>query len=284
MKRIIIYFLLTCSVGLWANPAEKDSLKNDLARIDSAQTENVLDADNAYLTISDIDAIVSKIVEKMEQENKEKAVVIAKKIGITTGEIVIGVFILILGGVVWVLYNKLYKKLKNVEHRLEENYRIFEHKMPLIERNIVETERNVGKIRKVLIADIKDVVIKPTAEEKSFDENIKETYQEEPKNDVKTVYAKPLQDGSLKTTEELEAIYIISMYRDNTVGKFSLYEKDERKVKAIKNKDNMLDQFCDAVGSSMNARTIKNVCEGEVEQIRNGVWKVIKKAKIEFIK
>lgn len=284
MKRIIICFLLTCSVGLWVNPVEKDSLKNDLARIDSAQTENVLNADNAYLTINDIDAIVSKIVEKMKQENKEKAVVIAKKIGITTGEIVVGVFILILGGVVWVLYNKLYKKLKNVEHRLEENCRIFEHKMPLIERNIIETERNVGKIRKVLIDDIKDVVIKPTVEEKSFDENIKETYQEEPKNDVKTVYAKPLQDGSLKTTEELEAIYIISMYRDNTVGKFSLYEKDERKVKAIKNKDNMLDQFCDAAGSSMNARTIKNVCEGEVEQIRNGVWKVIKKAKIEFIK
>ena len=91
-------------------------------------------------------------------------------------------------------------------------------------------------------------------------------------------------NGNLKaTTEASEAIYIISIEKDNT-GKFSLYENEDQKKRAIKNKDNMLDLFCDAKGSSIGAESIRVLNEGEVELFGNDIWKVIKKAEIEFIK
>ena len=55
-------------------------------------------------------------------------------------------------------------------------------------------------------------------------------------------------------------------------------------LRAIRNKEYILEHFCDTTGSSINAKAIKNVSDGEVEQMQNGVWKVIKKAEIEFIK
>ena len=49
-------------------------------------------------------------------------------------------------------------------------------------------------------------------------------------------------------------------------------------------KDNMLDLFCNAKGSSIGAKTIKNLNEGEVRLLENDIWEVIRKAEIGFIK
>lgn len=120
MRKIVICFLLMCCVGLGANPVENDSLKNDSVRIESVQTENVFDC----LTDNDMDAIADKIIEKMKQENKEKVVVIAKKVSITTGEIIIGILILIFGVIVGLLYNKVFKKLQEISRESEESSRV----------------------------------------------------------------------------------------------------------------------------------------------------------------
>ena len=283
MKKIIICFLLICSVGLWANPTEKDSLKNDSARIDSVQTENILNTDNAYLTINDIDAIADKVVEKMKQENKEKMAVMTKKIVITTGEIIIGILIFILGAIVGLLYNKVFKKLQEMRRKREEESQSIKHRLISIEKNVTETAKNVEKIKRVVVFEIKQTVAQPIEQENNV-KDVKDSSYESIKNAPKTIYAKPLGNGNLKaTTEASEAIYIISIEKDNT-GKFSLYENEDQKKRAIKNKDNMLDLFCDAKGSSIGAESIRVLSEGEVELFGNDIWKVIKKAEIEFIR
>lgn len=282
MKKIIICFLLICSVGLWANPAEKDSLKNDSARIDSVQTEDVLNTNNAYLTISNIDAIADKVIEKMKQENKEKIAVMTKKMVITTGEIVIGILIFILGAIVGLMYNKVFKILQEMKRKPEES-RSVEHRLTSVERNVIETAKNVEKIKKVVVSDVKQTVTQATEQENNV-EDVKEDSYESIKNEPKTIYAKPLGNGNLKATAKAsEAIYIILVDKDN-IGRFSLYENEDQKKRAIKNKDNMLDLFCDAKGSSIGAESIRVLSEGEVELFGNDIWKVIKKAEIEFIK
>ena len=55
-------------------------------------------------------------------------------------------------------------------------------------------------------------------------------------------------------------------------------------LRAIKNKEYILEQFCETRGSSINAKKIENVNAGQVEQIETGIWIVIKKAEIMFIK
>lgn len=133
MRRIILCFLLMCNISLWAKTVEQDLLKNDSAKNDSVQTENVFRTDNAYLTVNDIDVIANKVVEKMKQEDKEKVVVIAKKISITTGEIIIGILIFIFGVIVGLLYNKIFKKLQKMERQQEGSSRISECRLTSIE-------------------------------------------------------------------------------------------------------------------------------------------------------
>ncbi|WP_337556793.1 hypothetical protein [Phocaeicola plebeius] len=284
MRRIILCFLLMCNISLWAKTVEQDLLKNDSAKNDSVQTENVFRTDNAYLTVNDIDVIANKVVEKMKQENKEKVVVIAKKISITTGEIIIGILIFIFGVIVGLLYNKIFKKLQKMERQQEGSSRISECRLTSIEKNVAETAKNVEKIKNKVVENVKLVVKEPIAKENSTVENVnkKENRYEAPKESI--IYAKPLGNGNLKTTTEAsEAIYVISVKKDNT-GKFSLYENEDQKKSAIKNKDDMLDLFCNAKGSSIGAKTIQTLNEGEVESLGNDIWKVIKKADIVFIK
>lgn len=284
MKKIILCFLLMCNVGLWAKTAKQDLLKNDSAKIDSAQTESVVRTDSAYLTVNDIDAIVNKVVEKMKQENKEKVVVITKKISVTTGEIIIGILIFIFGVVVGFLYNKVFKKLQKIKHQQEESSRVSECRLTSIEKNVAETAKNVEKIKNKVVENAKQVMKEPVSRENNLDENInkKEDRHEVPKENI--IYAKPLGNGNLKTTTEVsEAIYVISVKKDNS-GKFSLYENENQKKSAIKNKDDMLDLFCNAKGSSIGAKTIQTLNEGEVELLGNDIWKVTKKAEIGFIK
>lgn len=284
MRKIILCFLLMCNISLWAKTVEQDLLKNDSAKNDSVQTENVFRTDNAYLTVNDIDVIANKVVEKMKQENKEKVVVIAKKISITTGEIIIGIFIFIFGVIVGLLYNKIFKKLQKMERQQEGSSRISECRLISIEKNVAETAKNVEKIKNKVVENVKLVVKEPIAKENSTVENVnkKENRYEAPKESI--IYAKPLGNGNLKTTTEAsEAIYVISVKKDNT-GKFSLYENEDQKKSAIKNKDDMLDLFCNAKGSSIGAKTIQTLNEGEVESLGNDIWKVIKKADIVFIK
>ena len=284
MRKIILCFLLMCCIGLWANPAEQDPLKNDSARIDSVRTGSVNKIDTAtYLTVNDIDAIANKIVEKMKQENKGKIAIMTKKIAVSTGEIIIGVLVIILGVLVGLLY-KLFKKLKEGGRNQEENFRVSEHRLASIEKNVTETAKNVEQIKKKVVEEVKQVVTKPIVKEDNAVGDVDKEESRYETSNKNIIYAKPLRNGNLKaTTETSEAIYVISVKKDNT-GKFSLYENEDQKKRAIKNKDDMLDLFCNAKGSSIGAKTIKNLNEGEVRLLENDIWEVTQKAEIGFIK
>lgn len=286
MRKIILCFLLMCCIGLWANPAEQDSLKNDSARIDSVQTESVNKIDTAvYLTVNDMDAIADKVVEKMKQENKEKIAIITKKVAISTGEIIIGVLIFILGVIVGLLYDKLFKKLKEMERKQEDDSSRFSKLLKQIEGKVDKMAEKVERVKKEVPDDVKQAVKEVIVKEHSVaeDVNIEETHCETSNKNI--IYAKPLRNGNLKaTTDASEAIYVISVKKDDNTGKFSLYENEDQKKRAIKNKDDMLDLFCNAKGSSIGAKTIKNLNEGEVRLLENDIWEVTQKAEIGFIK
>ena len=284
MRKIILCFLLICGVGFGANPVQQDSLKNDSARIDSVQIESVFRTDSAYLTVNDVDAIANKVIEKMKQESKEKIVIMTKKIAISTGEIIIGVLIFILGVIVGLLCKMLFKKLKEIECKQEEDSSRFSKHLKQMEEKVGKMAEKVERVKKEVPNDVKQAVKEVIVKEHSITEyvNKKEVHYEPIKENI--IYAKPLGNGNLKaTTEVSEAIYVISVKKDNT-GKFSLCENEDQKKRAIKNKDNMLDLFCNAKGSSIGAKTIKNLNEGEVRLLENDIWEVIRKAEIGFIK
>ena len=88
----------------------------------------------------------------------------------------------------------------------------------------------------------------------------------------------------MKETSESTAQYVIRYRLSESKGVFKVYEGQEQMQKAIKNREDCLDLFCIAKGSSVDATVIKTLISGEVERKENGIWKVMKKAEIEFIK
>ena len=281
MKRIALYFLLlTCSISILANSTtEKGSINNDSVKIESIQTS---------ITTNNNSTRTDKIEIKMEQKNKEHLIEAVKK----TIALLVGVVIIVLGVLMWLLYGKVYKKLtdikrncSNVENKTTEILKQVNKTLDNIEKMTTESAKKAEYTKNKVTTDLKQNINTIAVKKENIDPT-KKIYNEVQENkSQQTVYAKPLQDGRLKRTEEFEAIYIVTTERNAIKGKFSVYDKDEQKVtKAIKNKDVMLDKFCEARGSSTNAIGIRNISDGEVEQEGNGTWKIIKKAEIEFIK
>ena len=289
MRKIITVFALICSISLFANPTKNDSLKNDSLNISSIQRESdISETQNAYsLADNEINKIADKVVEKMKQEGNKKVIIILNGI---LRWIAIGILVLILiflSTIVWGCY-KIYKKLMNIERNHEddkrkESFQAANYRRYPTEEKIDKIAKNIEEIKSKVISDSKEA-LKGAVVQKNVVEDIKDTHDISQRKESKAIYAKPLQDDFLKTTEEMEAIYIISVKKDATVAKFRIYEKEEQMLRAIRNKEYILEHFCDTTGSSINAKAIKNVSDGEVEQMQNGVWKVIKKAEIEFIK
>ena len=105
------------------------------------------------------------------------------------------------------------------------------------------------------------------------------------KENFKIVYAKPMQNGCLKEmSESAGPLYVIHCYLNDMKGEFKVYEGQEQMQRAIKNKEDCLDLFCIAEGSSVEASAIRTLSLGEVERKENGIWSVVKKVKIEFVR
>ena len=284
MKKIALYFLLlTYSISILATSTVGDSINNDSAKIESTQTS---------IPTNNNSTRKDKIEIKMEQKNKEHLIAAVKKTIVLVGICLAGLVIIVLGVLTWLLYDKVYKKLtdvkrncSNVENKTTEILKQVNKTLDNIEKMTTETAKKAEDSKNKITTDLKQN-ISTIAVQKEGIEPTEKTYNAVQKNkSQQTVYAKPLQDGRLKRTEEFEAIYIVTTERNAIKGKFSVYDKDEQKViKAIKNKDVLLDKFCEARGSSTNAIGIKNINDGEVEQEGNGTWKIITKAEIEFIK
>lgn len=283
MKKIIICFLLIFCTNLLVYSTEHPSSPKDSTETSATPAKAIIpECNNNYsITDNDIDKIATKVANKMKQENN-KFISIVRWIAIG----VIAIIILLLSLIIWGCY-KIYKKLKAIERNQKCDIQTDYHQTPnhqivITEEKINNIAKNVETIKKEIINDYKPMRVK-TEELNENDEEKRKDHQPPHKESNKILYAKPLQNGCLKTTEEMEAIYIIKIEQNN-VAQFTVYEKEEQMLRAIKNKEYILEQFCETRGSSINAKKIENVNAGQVEQIETGIWRVIKKAEIMFIK
>lgn len=288
MKKIIICFVLIFCANLLIYPVEQPSTMKDSTEMNVASAKAIVPEcdNNHFITDNDIDKIANKVINKMEQRNDKKAGTKLLSIVRWVAIGVVVIIILLLSMIIWGCH-KIYKKLKAMERDQNNDTRAGYRHTP--DRRIVITEEKIDKIaqdveviKKEVINDCKPM-LKKTESQGEHDEGERNAYQPPRREPDKTIYAKPLQNGCLKTTEEMEAIYIIKVEQGN-VARFTVYEKDEQMLRAIKNKEYILEQFCETRGSSINAKKIANVNAGQVEQIEAGIWRVIKKAEIMFIK
>ena len=281
-------------MSLWANPA--DSAKVELDSIANVPVNTIRsdtlfnESDNCFkrdtilrddketpVTNSEMDSKIDNVVKKVKN--------IAVKIGI----FILSAFILLLGLLVGLFYT-LYKKVK----KMDESYLSIEEKLTTVENKVTETAKKVEEIKldianeskqKVTFSEQKQKEANGTNRYPSEEENLPPKLEVDSKNNNQetVLYAKPRgKEGLLKVTHEQEAIYTIN----KESGAFRLYDKDSPKQKAIKNKEDMLSPFCNATGSSIDAKDVRTIHEGrvEVENAGDGVWRVIKKAEIKFIK
>ena len=282
MRKIIIAIL--CSAIFLVCSKANDSVKNDSQNVSSIQMKtNVAEVQADYsLTDNEIDKIADKVTEKMKQETNKKTIVIVSNILRWIAIVIIAVILVLLSFIVWGCY-KIYKKLKKIEQSSEYNRKEKAQTSAYPKGEIDKIAQNVEEIKNIIVCDNKKILEKTIAKVNTV-ENVSDICDKGLKEEINRIYAKPLQDGNLKATDEMEAIYIIDIKKGTTLGMFSVYEKDKQILRAIRNKEQILEQFCEATGSSINANGIKNIQKGEVELIRNGIWRVTKKAEIEFIK
>lgn len=283
MRRFFVCFLLVSSVNLWANQSKE--LQADTVTANTTQME-LNPAVNSIET--------EQIVDEMKQNSKST---VTKYISIATC-VLVGVLILMAGVIVYLLY-KIYKTLRNIEsaYKQADNRRNkCSRSLDVLTDKVDKIAKNVETKAKYVASDMKNYVTidKPDLQKQEVEETGRKKAETGEKMEIspkpqkeksKCIYAKPLTDGCLRTTEAVEEMYyVISMQEGNATGKFRIYENEEQKVKAINYKEGMLDKFCEAKNSSIDAKSIKNLRDGEVEPVRNGMWRVKKKAEIEFIK
>lgn len=293
MRKIIICFLGLCIVGLRTSLADTIWIKQDSAIFSLGIVQN----DTLCLNENKVALVMDKIIEEAEIKMSNSVIIkeTIKKIGLFT----ICAFILLLGLMVGALY-ALYRRMKKVE----ENYPATGKGLTSMEERATKTAERVEKQKSEVTNGLKQMVklseykqermttSMPMAtnkqeetddtsrhpnEKENFPPKIKDTHN----NKETILYAKPRANGKeFKVTEEQEATYIIMVGK----GKFRLCEKEEQKLTAIKNKEVILTPFCNVTGSSIGAKSIKTVKEGDVENAGGDIWKVINKAEIEFIK
>ncbi len=154
-----------------------------------------------------------------------------------------------------------YNKLEPIKVKIKEEV-LHELKSTLKSESLLVSDKN---------NDISDVP-----------ENIQNQVLQE---NYKIIYARAMQNGCLKeTSNSLEAQYIIRNVQGESKGRFKVSETQEQMQKAIKNKEDILDRFCEEEGSSVGAKSIGVLSLGEVERQEDGTWRVLKKSKIKFIK
>lgn len=280
---------------------------------------------NAYKMDSIINETIDRSIEKMKQNSKEDSITITKNVLISILIAIIGVLILIVG-VIYVCLHKLYKRLWNMEDKYDQDARKHNKYYSLVDELINKINRLIKRVeisdKEEVVSDELAFTRSVSQEKNGVEEKMEEKESKEREKDKQTeksqideyvqeegkieiefpldkpnepqqeklkliYYAKPLMDGSLKTTEEPEDYYfIISIDKGSSVGRYTVYENAKQMTKAIKNKKAVLDNFCEAIGSSMDAIAIQNINgeEGEAEEVRSGIWKVNRKAKIKYIK
>lgn len=190
----------------------------------------------------------------------------------------------------WYIYKTLSMRINEQQAKIREEH----HKKPANDLDN-RIELLVNKKIKPLQEKIKTDLFKELKGEKAIDKDCCErkdsdsffshnTLQKAADTNCKAIYAKPLKDGRLKATSEItEAIYVI-YYEDMPIGEFKLFDNQEQMQKAIRNREDCLDGFCEIRGSSVGAKEVRTLTQGKAEQKGNNIWEVVKKVEIEFVK
>lgn len=317
MKKIIICLLGLCIVSLETSFADTipipsdtvealspDSVQNDTPCIKADSVQNGTPCIKTDSVQNGTPCLKEGGNAFAESEINEETEIKMSNSGIkeTIRKIVLFIicaFILLLGLMVGGLY-ALYKRIKKVE----EKYSATRKGLTSIEEQVKKIAKQTEKKKSEVANDVRQMVTPLEKKQEKMTKSMPMATSKQEKNDDTSrhpnekedlppqtehthnnkeniLYAKPRANGKeLKVTGEQEAIYIIIVEK----GKFRLYEKEEQKQTAIKNKEDMLTPFCNVTGSSIDAKDIKTISEGEVEDAGDDVWKVIKKTEIEFIK
>lgn len=294
MKKIIVYILLfVCCVHLSANNEGENS--RSMQANDSLQTESYRGNDSSLLTDSVFKSEINQLEQKRmkkQEERYDKVMEEAKKILIfvVIGFLVVISFILI--GVIKISTllkkeaDKIIGELKRYREQTGGKESHVTNKVqPAKPEEKTGNPKDIGNVSRTGGDKDRSSQVSIATETMVDSRNVQNVVK--PNDRGKDIYAKPMQNGCLKVTNDIqEAIYVIRCRTNETtsLGEFFVYDGPEQMLRAIKNRENFLDSFCDARGTSMDARAIRNLGRGEVEKIDNMTWKVIKKLEIEFLR
>lgn len=285
MKRVIICFcLIVCCIGITAYSKDlRQGVQLDSVVFDSlAHKSSVIG--KMQKQIADMEVNKQNTGNLKEEYMKKSEVVnYIRKIGLwMIGGIILCLSILTIG--MFAIYKRLSARINKMRKEAE-NYRY-----KADEKNSDMVVQLVNKKIKPIKTEIKEDIVKELKMNNAPAPDVLSDADNNVVNDVvkenfKIVYAKPMQNGCLKeTSESAGPLYVIRCHLNDMKGEFKVYEGQEQMQRAIKNKEDCLDLFCIAEGSSVEASAIKTLTLGEVERKENGIWSVVKKTKIEFVR
>ena len=220
---------------------------------------------------------------KEDYMKKNEVVNYIRKIGLwMIGGIILCLSMLTIG--MFAIYKRLSARINKMRKEAES------YRYKADEKNSDMVVQLVNKKIKPIKTEIKEDIVKELKMNNAPAPDVLSDADNNVVNDVvkenfKIVYAKPMQNGCLKeTSESAGPLYVIRCHLNDMKGEFKVYEGQEQMQRAIKNKEDCLDLFCIAEGSSVEASAIKTLTLGEVERKENGIWSVVKKTKIEFVR
>lgn len=287
MKKFIICFcLIVCCIGIAAYSKDsRQSVQFDSVVFDSLAHKSFViekiqkQIDNLEINKQNTGNLKEEYMKKSEVVNYIRKIIVW-----VIGVIIIFLSLLSIG--LFAIYKRLSARMNKMKKEAE-NYRY-----KADEKNSDMVVQLVNQKIKPIKSEIKEDILNelkmnnaPAPDVEHERVVLSDTGNDVVKEDFKIVYAKPMQNGCLKETSESAApLYIIRCYLDDMKGEFKVYEGQEQMQRAIKNKEDCLDLFCIAEGSSAGASAIRTLSLGEAERKENGVWNVVKKANIKFVK
>lgn len=285
MKRVIICFcLIVCCIGMTAYGKDlRQSVQLDSVVFESLAHKSFV-IGKMQKQIADMEVNKQNTGNLKEDYMKKSEVVnYIKKIGLwMIGGIILCLSILTIG--MFAIYKRLSARINKMRKEAES------YRYKADEKNSDMVVQLVNKKIKPIKTEIKEDILKELKMNNAPAPDVLSDADNNVVNDVvkenfKIVYAKPMQNGCLKeTSESAGPLYVIRCHLNDMKGEFKVYEGQEQMQRAIKNKEDCLDLFCIAEGSSVEASAIKTLTLGEVERKENGIWSVVKKTKIEFVR
>ena len=292
MKRVIICFcLIVCCIGITAYSKDlRQSVQLDSVVFESLAHKSFV-IGKMQKQIADMEVNKQNTGNLKEDYMKKNEVVnYIRKIGLwMIGGIILCLSMLTIG--MFAIYKRLSARINKMRKEAES------YRYKADEKNSDMVVQLVAKKIKPIKVEIKEDILEelkmnnapaPDVEHEKdvlSDADNNNVVNDVEKENFKIIYAKPMQNGCLKeTSESAGPLYVIRCHLNDMKGEFKVYEGQEQMQRAIKNKEDCLDLFCIAEGSSVEASAIRTLTLGEVERKENGIWSVVKKTKIEFVR